>query len=376
MQGNRPRASSMKTVARALGALVALWLALAPPAQSQADFSALMDLLSPAVVFIETPGSGSGTGFILSHRTADGDTALDMVTACHVVHGAPKTVQSPGGYPLVNVSFKAWVQGVSIQAAVTRCDEANDAALLVPVDETGRLSSLSQVFRVLADERRNPKLRQIPALWQADEQTPVRLLEPAFFLGYPGPFSEFSVNVGTISAQLPVSFVQAADQWVGMVERLLIYDPSPDDAITQANVLYFDPAAAMGVEALARTARQIMQSGHSVVLLAQGLSPTDVRAWEVVQVADDRVLVQERPITLETALGYDLHLLPRTDLEGSVAFQRQFLKVDAAVGAGYSGGPVLNQSGQVIGMLQWEVFGLEGANYAGLAKDVVQSLFE
>jgi len=366
-------ARNMRNV-RWLGAAMMCLFLFAPAAHSQADYSGLMHLVSPAVVLIETPGSGSGTGFVLNYQLSNGDDALALVTACHVVNGAPKIALAPGSYPVVRANFKAWMPDVVMEAAVVSCDPSIDTAVLVPIDDKGQLTSLSKYLKDLAEQRNDPRLRQTPSLWLADEDYEVNPLSAAFFLGYPGPFSEFSVNVGRVSAQLPVSFIQADDGWIGSASRLIVYQGENDETITQNNLVSIDFSVTSDMETLTNRARAFLLAGYQIVLFANGLSPLDVRAWGITDEGEEGLALFERPLTPLTIIGFELVILPQTDLQAKLAFQREFLKVDGSVGPGYSGGPVLNQFGQVVGMVQWEVSGLEGANYAGLAKDIFKTL--
>jgi hypothetical protein len=348
-------------------------------AHSQAVFSSLLQMLAPAVVQVEAPAVGSGSGFVVEHRSPQGEPSWSIVTACHVVLEAPRAFGEATALPTVLVTFRAWIPDVQLRAAVVSCDAARDAALLLPLDANGNIVSLPDYFQALAQERGDARLRSFPRLWFAEELDSIAPLEPIFVMGYPGPFSEFNAVEGRISTRMPVLYVTAEDD--GRVYRaytLILYDGAPDEELGWSNVLQIQILPALHLAELAELAERVLRAGHGLLLLApQEPLGEPSTGWDVIGIEDGLVRVQERPAEfVQTIFGIQLIIHPRTDRRGAVDFEREFFKTDASIAGGFSGGPVLNLSGQVVGMIEWGVSDVPGAHFANPTDVIRRALFE
>ena len=361
------------------GVLLAFGLGLLPqPVLSQTGFDSLLQMLSPAVVQVQSPALGTGSGFVVEHLPPQGDPQTGIVTGCHVVLEVPRPFGADEAPPTVWVTFRAWRPDVQLRAAVMRCDTRNDVAFLLPVDSEGNVLSMGDYFRQLAAERGDPSLRGFPRLWLADPETTAAVspLEPVFVLGYPGPFSEFNAVEGRISARMPVLYVTAADTGeVFRVDSLLLYEGTAEEV---EEVLQVQTLPALNLGEFTRLAERVREAGHGLLLLSfpEPLWESLV-GWDVVDIEDGRVRVQERPVEIETFFGVPVgfSIQPRTERSGAVDFEREFFKTDASITGGFSGGPVLNLSGQVVGMIEWGVNNVPGAYFANPADVIRKSLF-
>lgn len=346
-------------------------------AQTQADFSSLLAMLAPAVVHIETPVVGFGSGFVVEHRSPEGRITWGIVTACHVVLLAPRTFGDQTALPSVLVTFRAWEPKVQLRAAVVKCDVMHDAALLMPLDANGHVTTLLEYFQKLAEEKGEPRLRSFPRLWFGDGQE-VGLLEPVFVIGYPGPFSELNIVQGWISGRLPVPYILAEDGGVYRAFGLIVYDGAPEEELDLEDILQIQILPALHLGELAVLAQMVLDAGHGFLLLSfEEPLKERITGWDVIRIEDGIAKAQERHVVIEeTFFGPFIEISPRLDRKGAVSFEREFWRTDASITSGHSGAPVLNLSGQVIGMMEWGLKDVEGGHFANPA-DVVQNiLFE
>lgn len=347
--------------------VAAVCLLLAPPsAQAQIDFSGLWNDLSPAVVSVETPSVGTGSGFVVQYDDADGDPTWGILTACHVVSNAPRPFAREGRTPQVQVAFRAWQREVQLTAGVVGCDVRRDVALLQPLDTEGNLTTLPNYFQTLAAERNSAKLRSFPRLWLSSDGAELNPLTSVFAIGYPGPFSELNAVMGRVSAQLPVSYVQASDGTLFAGEVMIVYEGPSDVTLDEDSIRQIQQIAGLRVDQIAQLARRILKSGLGMLIVTSDFPGSDQSTgWDVVSLDDGLVQVQERPIQVTSGLfGTTVTILPRRERLGTVAFEQRFMRLDAPVGSGFSGSPVMNTSGQVVGMVQWGLQSTEGGHFA------------
>lgn len=347
--------------------LIAIGLLLAPlSGQAQIDFSRLWKELSPAVVSVETPTVGGGSGFVVQYRGTDGEPTWGIATACHVVADAPRSFTSEGAYPRVQVGFRAWAQGVQVPAAVVGCDDQRDVALLQPVNADGDVTTLPAYFRTLAGQRDDPDLRSFPRLWLNADGADLAPLTSVFAIGYPGPFAELNAVMGRVSGQLPIPYVQAADGALYAGEVMIVYEGAPDATLEEDAIRQIREIAGLRVADVAPLARQVLDKGLGMLILTSAFPGSDrTTGWDVVGVANGVVRVQERPIEIGSSLfGTTVTIRPRQDRAGTVSVEQRFMRLDAPVGSGFSGAPVMNTSGQVVGMVQWGLQDTPGGHFA------------
>ena len=344
-------------------------------ASSQADLSSLLDVLAPAVVQVETP-LGSGSGFVVEHRPANGAPSWGIVTACHVVSDGPRDLTDASAARTAQVTFTAWGPSVQIEAVVERCVASADTALLQPVNAADEVTTLGERFATLAEARNNPDLRSFPRLWLG-ESDGVRPLQSIFSVGYPGPFSEFNAVRGNVSGELPRLFITAQDGPVYRVSELAIFDAAEDEPIRfdQGDVLQRSAFPAMGLSDFPEFVQRLLDSGRGV-LLQGSREPTFDRptGWEVVGLENGVAQVRERPVVRDQfgqVVGYE----PRSDRSGQVDQERVFFRVNAPLISGFSGAPVFNLSGQVIGMVEWGI-NVEGGHFVNPVDEIRETLFE
>jgi S1-C subfamily serine protease len=345
-------------------------------ARTQTDFSSLYNLISPPVVKIDSPGVGSGSGYIVQNQSADGHSQTGIVTACHVVFDAPLKFSDRTSPPIVTVTFAAWKPDITIRAAVVKCDATNDAALLQPVDENGEIITLGKFFSDLAIKTNDKSLTSYPRLYFGDSSK-VKPLDSVFIIGYPGPYSELNSLLGHVSGLLPVPHVVSETGRVDRVAYLLIYDGDPDLPIEPNQILQIQTLPSLDLKGIANLAQNILAAGHGLLLIstAQPLGTT-LTGWDATTVKDGILQVQERLVRLDVSIfGASLIIGPRNEQTGSVSLLRTFFRVDAPVAPGHSGSPVMNVNGQVVGMIEWGVDGLPGASFANLVNSFRDSLF-
>ncbi|MBI1730165.1 trypsin-like peptidase domain-containing protein [Candidatus Acetothermia bacterium] len=345
-------------------------------ARTQTDFGSLYNLISPPVVRIVSAGVGSGSGYIIQNQSADGNSQTGIVTACHVVFDAPLNFSDRAAPPLVTVTFAAWKPDITIKAAVVKCDAANDAALLQPVDEHGEVTTLGKFFSDLAIKTNDRSLTSYPHLYFGDSSK-VKPLDSVFIIGYPGPYSELNSLLGHVSGLLPVPHVVSERGRVDRVAYLLIYDGDPDQPIEPNQILQIQTLPSLDLTGIADLAQNILASGHGLLLIstAQPLGTT-LTGWDATSVKEKILQVQERPVRLDVSIfGASLIIGPRNGQTGSVSLLRTFFRVDAPVAPGQSGAPMMNLNGQVVGMIEWGVDGLPGASFANLVNSFRKSLF-
>jgi S1-C subfamily serine protease len=360
-----------------IGLLVCALVLVPQTARPQADFSSLLKLIAPAVVQVETPAVGSGSGFVIEYRTPQGQTTWGIVTACHVVLQAPRAFGEAQAPATALVTFRAWEPEVRLWAAVVKCDAAHDAALLLPLDADGDIVPLPDFFRALAQERGDPSLLNFPRLWFGDSGA-VGAFTPVFVIGYPGPYSEFNAVQGRISGRLPVLYVTAPDERIYRTRMLIIYDGAPDEELTLENILQIQILPALHLGELAGLAQRVLAAGHGLLLLSME-EPLWERetGWDVVGVEDGLVQVRERPVSfMMSFFGTEITIGPRLERRGTVSFEREFFRMDAPIAAGHSGAPVLNLSGQVVGMVEWSVSDMEGGHFINPGNVIRHALFE
>jgi len=358
--------------------IAATLLLAAQPAQSQTDFSILFDKMAPAVVFIESTTIGTGSGFVIEYTDADGELDWGIVTACHVVLQSPRDIGSSQA-STVFVTFKAWAHQVRMEAAVVKCDAATDSALLLPINEEREIISLPQFFNDLAVANNDFTLRSFPRVWMGTSAD-LDPLDSIFVLGYPGPFSEFSASVGRISGRLPILYATTAEGSVDRLESLIIYRGEANDTIDLDEILQVQQAPSIQLNTLPNLVNNVLGAGHNMLFLA-GSEPlrTQLVGWDVVGIDEETGLVQVQERTVEIDLGLfgsGITIGPRMARQGAIDFERTFIKIDAPIGGGNSGGPILNVSGQVIGIVEWGVDGLPGANFAGTAEEIQKMLLQ
>lgn len=347
--------------------VAAVCLFLAPlSAQAQIDFSGLWDDLSPAVVSVETPSVGTGSGFVVQYNGADGEPTWGILTACHVVSDAPRPFAKSSRLPQVQVAFRAWQREVHMTAGVVDCDVRRDVALLQPLDAAGDVTTLPDYFRALARERGNARLRAFPRLWLSPDGADLNPLTSVVAIGYPGPFSELNAVMGRVSAQLPVPYVQASDGTLFAGEVMIVYEGPADVALDEDAIRQIQQIAGLRVDQVAQLAQRILDSGLGMLILTADFPGSDQSTgWDVVDVDDGVVQVQARPIQISSGLfGTTVTIRPRQERAGTVSFEQRFMRLDAPVGSGFSGGPVMNMSGQVVGMVQWGLQSTEGGHFA------------
>jgi S1-C subfamily serine protease len=354
---------------------LAFMLSAQTVAHSQADFSALLEDIVPAVVRIEVPTQGSGSGFVVEYEDADGQLNWGIITACHVVDGAPRPLANPDALGTVIVNFQAWQPNVALRAAVVRCDKTTDSALLMPLDDAGNITTLPDYFHTLADERNDISLNRFPRLWFGNSDA-VGVFESVFVLGYPSPFSEFNVSLGRISGRLSLPHVQPENGSAELLSAYLIHNSAPDEAISIFDILDLQTATALSLDGVARLAQSVLDAGHGLILLAgAGLTSGQFLVWDVTGVEGGIVQLQARQMEISGIFFPIIDIGPRLEEFASVSFVRQFFKVDAPVAPGHSGGPVLNIHGQVIGKIEFGSNGQTGANFAGLGNEIKAALF-
>jgi len=353
--------------------LVCTLVLLPQTVRSQADFSSLLQLVAPAVVQVETPAVGSGSGFVIEYRAGGGQTRWGIVTACHVVLEAPRAFGEAAGLATALVTFRAWKPEVRLWAAVVKCDPSHDAALLQPLDSEGKITTLPDYFYALAKERHDASLANFPRLWFGDSAA-VGAFTPVFVIGYPGPYTEFNAVQGRLSGRLPVLYITTEDEEIYSTDRLIIYDGAPDEELTEENLLGVQTLPALHLEELAGLAQRVLDAGHGLLLL--GLREPlweEGTGWDVVGIEDGLVRVQERPVEFGM---FEILIEPRLARRGIVSFEREFFRMDAPITGGHSGAPVLNLSGQVVGMVEWSVSDVEGGHFIGPGNAVRRVLFE
>ncbi len=353
-----------------------LWVA--QPVQSQTDFTILFDKMAPAVVLIESTTVGTGSGFVVEYKNADDEIDWGIVTACHVVLQSPRDINNAQA-STVFVTFKAWAPQVRMEAAVVKCDAATDSALLLPINDERDVVGLPEFFNTLAETHSDFSLRSFPRVWMGDSSL-LGPLDSVFVLGYPGPFSEFSASIGRLSGRLPILYATTEQGSVDRLESLVIYTGGSRDTIGLDEILQIQQAPAIKLNALPELVNNVLGAGHSLMFLA-GSEPlrNQVVGWDVVGIDEETglVQVQERPVEIDLGLfGSGITIGPRMERSGAINFERTFLKLDAPIGGGNSGGPIFNISGQVVGIVEWGVDGLPGANFAGTAEEIQQMLFQ
>jgi S1-C subfamily serine protease len=344
-------------------------------AHSQADFTALLEDIAPAVVRIETPTFGTGSGFVVEYRNADNEPAWGIVTACHVVEGAPRSLQNSDSLGTVIVHFDAWRSGVAMRAAVVKCDKITDSALLMPIDDAGNIITLPEHFHAQADAQNDISLNRFPRLWMGDSDE-LGLFESVFVLGYPSPFSEFNVSLAHISGRLSLPYVQPDEGAPELLVGYIIYrGVAGDEEIGLLDIIDVQSSSALPLDALSRLAQNVMNAGHSLLLLAgTGLTGSDL-VWDVLGVDNGFVQLQARLMEIGGLFIPTIDISPRLDQFGSLSFSREFLKIDAPVAPGHSGGPVLTIHGQVIGKIELGSSEQAGANFAAPVNEFRQVLF-
>jgi len=356
-----------------IGLLILTLVFLPQTARPQADFSSLLQLVAPAVVQVQSPAIGSGSGFVIEYRTPQGRTTWGIVTACHVVVEAPRAFGESEAPATALVTFRAWKPDVQLWAAVVKCDAAHDAALLMPLDADGNIVTLPEYFYTLAQERGDGSLASFPRLWFGDSGT-VGPFTPVIVIGYPGPYTEFNAVQGRLSGRLPVLYITAEDDKIYSTDRLIIYDGSPDEELSLENILQIQTLPALHLEELARLAERVLDAGHGLLLLAlEEPSWEWETGWDVVGVEDGLVRVQERPVVYGL---FDILIEPRLERRGTVSHEREFFRMDAPITGGHSGAPVLNLSGQVVGMVEWSVVDVEGGHFITPGNMIRSALFE
>lgn len=353
-------------------------LFVAQPVHSQTDFSILFDKMAPAVVLIESPAVGTGSGFVVEYKNADGEFDWAIVTACHVVLQSPRDFGNAQNMPSVFVTFKAWEHEVRMEAGVVKCDAATDSALLLPINDQRELISLPEFFNSLAETHNDFSLRSFPRVWfgSSAELDP---LDSIFVIGYPGPFGEFTASAGRISGRLPILYATTGQGNVDRLETLFIYRGGPRDIVETGDLLQVQQAPSIRLDELPTLVENVLGAGHGMLFLS-GSEPlrSQLVGWDVVGVDEETgfVRVQERTVEIDLGLfGTGITIGPRQDRAGAIDFQRTFIKLDVPISGGNSGGPILNISGQVIGMVEWGVDGQPGANFAGTAEEIQQALF-
>lgn len=354
--------------------LISALVLLPQTVRSQADFSSLLRLVTPAVVEVETPAVGSGSGFVIEYRTPGGRTRWGIVTACHVVLEAPRAFGEAAAPATALVTFRAWKPEVQLWAAVVECDASYDAALLQPLDAEGKITTLPDYFYALAKERNDASLANFPRLWFGDSSA-VEAFTPVFVIGYPGPYTEFNAVQGRLSGRLPVLYITAEDGGeIYSTDRFIIYDGAPDEELTLENVLQIQTLPALHLEGLAGLAQRVLDAGHGLLLLALKEPLWEQRTgWDVIGVEDGLVQVRERPVEFGM---FDILIEPRLARQGTVSFEREFFRMDAPITSGHSGAPVFNLSGQVVGMVEWSVSDVEGGHFIGPGNVIQAALFE
>ena len=356
---------------------IAAVVLLAPQsAQSQADFTGLFSHIAPPVVKINTPGVGGGTGFITQYETAAGEVRTGIVTACHVVFDAPRAFGEGVTAQVVNVNFQAWKPDLTLRFGISKCNAANDAALLLPVNENDELVPMGTFFEDLSIERNDPSLRGFPRLYFGDSDD-VQALDAVFMIGYPGPFVEFTAVQGRVSGILPVPHIEADSGRVDRISGIVIYDGRPDREIDLDRILSIQTLPALDLEGTAQLALDTLDAGHQILFLSD-VQPTGFRitGWDAVGLNESGVLeVQERPIEIDFSLfGSGLEIGPRIESFGTVSLLREFFRLDLPVAGGHSGGPVMNMNGQVIGMVEWGIDS-PGGNFANIGNAIQDALF-
>ncbi len=358
--------------------LLALFVTLSPQqARPQADFSSLYQLIAPPVVRVDALPIGTGTGFVAQYLPApDAEPQTGIVTACHVVIESPLKLGDPNSKRIVNVTFSAWKPDLTIKAAVTKCDAAHDAALLQPLNDKGEVTTLGKLFDELALKKNDPSLRSFPRLYFGDSDD-VKPLDSIFVLGYPSPFAELTSMLGRVSGFLPVPYVIAESGRVDRVLAIMIYTGEPDEEVDLDKVLQIQTLPGLNLQQLADLAQNILDAGYNFLLIS-AIQPTDstLTGWDVVAIEDGILKMQERPISLRFGFfSISLDIGPRIESFGKASLLREFIRVDVPVGAGHSGGPVMNIHGQVIGMIEWGVADTPGANFANPVNSFRKALF-
>lgn len=360
-----------------IATLLFLVLAILPhQVHSQADFSNLMNLVAPAVVKIDSLPAAFGSGFVVQYDTPSGEILSGIITACHVVIAAPKVFGEEDSRLQVNVTFGAWRPEITLKAEVVKCDAANDAALLQPVSESGSVTTLGGYFQNLSQERNDPSLRAFPRLWLGDSDS-VEIFNPVFVMGYPAPFGEFTSVLGRTSGKLPLPNVVADDGQVDVLQLMAIYDGPRDRVMDSTEVLDFQNIPVVDAAGFAEVTQNIFDAGHGVVFLgARQPSGTGLTGWDAVTIEDGIVRVVERRILAGDALGLGGELVfeQPTGRYGDVSLFREFIKIDAPIVGGNSGGPVMNINGQVIGIIEFGAPAFPGANYANPINAIKKSI--
>ncbi|MDH7505921.1 MAG: serine protease [Candidatus Acetothermia bacterium] len=279
---------------------------------SQFDFSQLLGQISPAVVKVIVSYDREGrtwaeaSGFIL-------DPQGRVITACHAVIGAFG----------IRVSLR---DGSSYPASVERCWPDDLEAKLFDVALL-RLEGVSTY---------------LPQNWLGDSGS-VYLGETVFILGYPGPYGEFNVAQGQITARLP-------RQYITMDERVYrlgyIFELALDDRGYIDDIL-----GALDLEAASPTLAELARLVRPGMLLIGFEEPGLDRAFcgTVAEVRSDSVGLEE--VNCSTLFSVDR--VVKTGRRAQLDREVEFLRTDAPMNAGSSGGPLFNLSGQVIGIASW-----------------------
>jgi len=296
------------------------------------DFSRLLDQITPAVVQVsglldpEEDLWSSATGYLVS---PDGK----VLTACSAVIDALE----------VRVTLN---DGTVYGAAVERCDEEDIEAKMYNV----------ALLQLDLEEQTGVHL---PRLWLSRE--PVQLWENIFLLSHPAPYGELTVTEGMVSGRLPRPYLTLGERVFGiwlLVQVKVAWATPEEGALTGVGSIVDLDYSDLSLAQLADYVRESQSGGWEVILLGVEEPREDVLFCGLAVSAAGEGAAQG---TLEVERINCFWLLAfdgvvRTGEVGQLDRELLFYKISAAAPSmreGSAGSPVVNLSGQVVGMLSW-----------------------
>lgn len=277
---------------------------------TDADFSSLLKLISPAVVSVqalvdpEEEVWANASGFII-------DPSGKVITACHAVLGAAKVI----------VELQ---DGTSYDATVERCSDHDIEAKLHDI----AVLQLQEVTRYL------------PQVWLGDSDD-VDLGEEVMVLSYPGPYGEFNVVKGEISGRLSRQYLTLGNEIYRAA--LLIQLDHREDGYYGGAVIDLD-SSHPSLESVIEFAEK-----DTLVIAVEEPNEEDLFCGMVSTVEGQEITVDE--LDCSWLIGWGI--IDNTGRTAKLNHEVEFLKTSAPINGGSSGGPLFNLSGQVIGLVGW-----------------------
>jgi S1-C subfamily serine protease len=275
------------------------------------DYSSLLRLISPAVVSVQgliDPEEGlwvSASGFII-------EPTGKVITACHAVLNVAK----------VTVQLQ---DGSSYEANVERCSDDDLEAKMLDV----AILQLQGVSHYL------------PQLWLGDSSA-VHLGGGVLVLSHPGPYGEFNVVTGEISGRLSRQYLILENR-VYRAALLVRLERRPDG---------YHTGAALDLDSSHPSLKDVIAFAEKDTLIIAVERPREDELFcgMVSSIDAPRQALVVDEIDCEWLFEGWIRKTGRT---AKLDREVEFLKTSAPISDGSSGGPVLNLSGQVIGVVSW-----------------------